>query len=340
MVDAEDLWQLFQRTNDLIAIIGFDGKVHALSPSWESLGWPVEELIQTPLTGLIHPDDLESSLAEGERVMTERQASQGFRNRYRCKDGSYRMLEWSAYPDDRRERFYTIARDVTLMASQEQSLTQHSEDLEAFAFMLAHDVRSPLRAVASLLGVLHRRKAAPRDDIEEILHMAIDRIRTADEMAGSLLAYARMGDDSLTVTDVDMQGIAGDIIAMFAETGQRVDHVEIQELPPCRGDATLLREALTNLVQNAIRHSEGPDGKVIVSGEHVDGAARYSVHDNGTGVAIQDVERIWEPLARGRQGGTGLGLAIVRRIARAHGGTVACDSGIGRGATFSFDIPV
>jgi signal transduction histidine kinase len=108
------------------------------------------------------------------------------------------------------------------------------------------------------------------------------------------------------------------------------------------GDPDALLRVLTNLLDNAIRHSRG---QVLLRAQHVNGDIRFEIADDGPGFASEDLPRVFEPLFRSDQaratamGGTGLGLAIARRLARAHGGDVEAANDRGGGARTTVVLP-
>jgi two-component system, OmpR family, phosphate regulon sensor histidine kinase PhoR len=115
-------------------------------------------------------------------------------------------------------------------------------------------------------------------------------------------------------------------------------------LPPVLGDASLLREVLQNLLDNAVQYTP-PGGQIDVDAEVRDGQAIITVTDTGIGIPLADQERIFERFyrvdaARSREvGGTGLGLSISKHIVEAHGGRIWVESDIGQGSRFHFSVP-
>jgi len=109
----EGLERLFMLSIDLLCIAGFDGLFKRLNPAWErTLGYSVEELLSKPYLDFIHPDDIESTIEEAQKLTTGAQTI-SFENRYRCKDGSYKWLQWSAAPSIEQQLIYAAARDIT-----------------------------------------------------------------------------------------------------------------------------------------------------------------------------------------------------------------------------------
>jgi PAS domain S-box-containing protein len=118
---------LFDMVPDLLCVASADGYFKWLNPAWESLlGFTVEELTGRPLVEFIHPDDVAGTLAEIEHQLKGSE-TKFFINRYRCKDGSYRWLEWHAVAGTDRSELYAVARDVTERYIAEQALRESEE---------------------------------------------------------------------------------------------------------------------------------------------------------------------------------------------------------------------
>jgi PAS domain S-box-containing protein/putative nucleotidyltransferase with HDIG domain len=116
---------------DLICTATFDGFFTRLNPSWERvLGYSVNELTARPFLDFVHPDDRAATLAEVERQTAAGQDVLNFQNRYHCKDGSYRWLEWTSRPDERAGMLFAVARDITARKQAEHALAEHKAALE------------------------------------------------------------------------------------------------------------------------------------------------------------------------------------------------------------------
>ncbi|MBF0570269.1 MAG: PAS domain-containing protein [Candidatus Omnitrophica bacterium] len=114
--------KLFKLSSDLMCIASTDGYFKELNPAWEKmLGYTLEELLQRPFVEFIHPDDVESTLKEVNE-QAKGKAAVNFINRYRCKDGSYKWLEWHSTPAKENTILYAVARDITEKIKIEQDL--------------------------------------------------------------------------------------------------------------------------------------------------------------------------------------------------------------------------
>jgi signal transduction histidine kinase len=192
--------------------------------------------------------------------------------------------------------------------------------------ILAHELRSPVAALGAI--------------VEAYPDAAPEQRRRLLELARSALAGIErlLADDataSLRIERIDAGALVRDVAETAALRGCRIEvRAEKADLA-VQGDPDRLRQALDNLVANAIGHSP-PDGVVSVAVGRVGDSVAMTVADQGEGIAAADLDRVFEPGLRltTDRPGSGLGLAVVRAIARAHGGEVEVESSPGQGSTF------
>ena len=219
-------------------------------------------------------------------------------------------------------------------------------ELESFSYSVSHDLRSPLRAINGYAHLLQEDYGGRLDDTARGY---LGRICAATERMGSLiddlLNLSRISRSRTEPTEVDLSGIATEVLreCAAAEPQRRVE----ARIEPClraRGDASLLRVALENLLGNAWKFSSRAEQASIEVGivESAQGPAFY-VRDNGEGFDPAYAAKLFQPFQRLHEiddfPGTGIGLATVKRIIDRHGGTIWASSEPGRGATFYFTLP-
>jgi signal transduction histidine kinase len=216
-----------------------------------------------------------------------------------------------------------------------------------FVSLVSHELRTPMAAVIGAARTLQQRwrELAPeqRDSFLDLIGGETGRLAT---LISDVLDTSRIdaGTFSFRFSNVEVARLVQDVVAT-AQLGQ--DEVRLradvrEPLPRVRGDSERIRQVLTNLIDNAIKHSPaGDEVEVRVYGE--DGRVRIDVRDHGPGIAPEDQRLIFEKFGRVTTGsvqpGTGLGLYIARSIAEAHGGTLDVSSAPQRGATFTLDLP-
>lgn len=211
-----------------------------------------------------------------------------------------------------------------------------------FAALVVHELRSPLAAMVGAARML-RARWPELDDAqrESLLALLADESGRVERLLGDLQDASRVvaGGFAYEFAEVDVGDLVEAAVAAARATGSDVSARLERSLPLVRGDADRLRQALDNLIGNAVRVSP-PGAEVQVGAERSDGAVRITVTDGGPGVAAADRERIFEAFEQaGNRPGAGLGLHVARTIAEAHGGTVELDSPPGEGATFALVLP-
>ena len=223
-------------------------------------------------------------------------------------------------------------------------LDRAMKDLEAFAYSVSHDLRTPLRAISGFSQIL---LDAEREQLSEDGRRMLDRVvHNALHMAqliDDILAYSRAGNKALEWCDVDTGRLARDVVEELRPAYPEVN-VVIADLPGVRGDATMLRQIFTNLIGNALKFSNCMEhGRVELSGHREGGDTVFVIRDNGVGFDMQYARKLFGMFQRMHSDsqfpGTGVGLAIVKRLVERHGGRIWADSEPGQGAVFSFTLP-
>ena len=224
-------------------------------------------------------------------------------------------------------------------------LERSNRDLEQFANIVAHDLKSPLRAVAQHLKLIKDRCAQRLDERAlRSLEFAVDGAQRMQTLIDALFTYARLGFAEPDFGVVDMHAILEntkcDLAAVIKESSAII---ESTELPKLHGNAILLSQLMQNLIANAIKYStKKPE-------IHIDAACagnvwRISVKDNGIGIPADQYGKIFAIFRRLHKEeeypGIGLGLAICERIVKQHNGTIEVESEPGKGSVFTFTLPI
>ena len=232
-------------------------------------------------------------------------------------------------------------------ASELARLRQTNEDLQAFAAMAAHDLRSPL-AVISMYAELVSEELEDGSFDPATAGERLHRIRRAADrgvaLVEDLLAYASIGSESLDIGAVDLTMLAQTVAAEHQASADRRVHVKVEMLPEVEGSLPLLRQLLSNLIGNAVKYTP-TDREVQI---RVDTAAGRSpdwmtirITDNGDPIPAEDRERLFVIFQRGKHQdvpGSGVGLAICQRVAEAHGGRVLLDPDYTDGNRFCIEL--
>ena len=167
-----------------------------------------------------------------------------------------------------------------------------------------------------------------------------------ETLVNDLLELSRLGRQELDRHAVDMHELATLVAEpMLAQAGSRVVRLEVGDLPTAWADASLIRQVLTNLLDNAFKFThQRPVAEITVGGRRQGGETVYFVADNGVGFDMSRGDRLFGVFQRLHSDevykGTGVGLALVKRIVLRHGGRVWAEGQVGAGAKFHFALPV
>ena len=233
------------------------------------------------------------------------------------------------------------------VAARTLELRQLNDDLSAFGYSCAHDLRTPLRAIDGFSRILLEEagEALPPDQ-----RVCLDRILANTQRMGELidavLDFSRIGSKSPEVQRINPGLLVRDVVA--AHPGYRDDRqvrVDIAPLPETLADPVLFRQVWQNLIDNALKFSRSqPVSEIRVEGWVEGNRACYAVSDNGPGFDPAQAHRMFRVFERlhptSDHPGVGAGLAIVARIVSRHGGRIRAESPPGTGARFVIDMPL
>jgi signal transduction histidine kinase len=267
--------------------------------------------------------------------------------------------------DEARRLNETLEEQV---AERTADLSRANEEIQRFAYIVSHDLRSPLvnvmgftseleEAAQPLAALVDRAeteapalltdeaRSAAREDLPE----AIGFIRTStakmDRLINAILKLSREGRRVVAPEPLDLAAIADGVVASMRQViDARGAKVEVRRpLPEVVSDRVGVEQILSNLIENAVKYLQpGRPGRVSVVGGREGGRVRLSVIDNGRGIAPGDHQRVFDLFRRSGaqdQPGEGIGLAHVRALAYRLGGAIDVESRLGEGSTFTLTLP-
>jgi PAS domain S-box-containing protein len=362
VIDDEEGARFFEMSLDLLSIAGVDGFLKRVNPSWTRvLGWTEEEMTSRPSIELVHPDDREATLAARAQLVGGTPLI-ALTNRYLCKDGSHRWIDWRCVPVLERGLIYAAARDVTakheadLAHAQLQRQLMFSDrmmSLGTLAAGMAHEINNPLTYVMAnleltreeLRGLVDAPSTARVSGIEEMLDDACLGAERVRKIVLGLKTFSRADEERRATMDVK-PALEMAVRMVHGEIRHRAMLVtDYRETPLVEADEGRLGQVFVNLLVNAAQSI--PEGAMEASSIRVmastaaDGGAVVEVSDTGIGIPDALQVRIFEPFFTTKEVGvgTGLGLSICHNIVTGLGGRISVTSAVGHGSTFRVWLP-
>ncbi len=350
-IQAEEERDRFFRVSlDLLCIAGTDGYFKRINPAWsELLGYTEQELLSRPFLDFVHPDDIQPTLMEVEKLANG-EPTISFINRYRCANGEYKFLSWKTTPHG--DMLYAAANDITELKHSEEKLKniavelkRSNQELEQFAYVASHDLQEPLRMVSSFTQLLEKRYKDKIDDqANTYISFAVDGANRMQKLINDLLDFSR-----ITTRGKDFEPVDANSEIKLVLTGMKLAveeanaQVTFDKLPSIMADKSQFGRLLQNLIGNAIKFTRpGIPPQVHISASDKDDSWLFSVKDNGIGIDQEFKDKIFVIFqrlhAKSAYKGTGIGLAVCKRIVERHGGTIWFESIPGQGTKFLFTI--
>jgi light-regulated signal transduction histidine kinase (bacteriophytochrome) len=246
--------------------------------------------------------------------------------------------------DQLQRRYYLSSRRLEQrVAARTAELQQLVRNLEGFSYSIAHDLRSPLRAINGYSVILKESLDGRMDDEESALFERIAKNCTRmGDLIDDILAYSRINRDTMHFAQTDLAALARSVAAELREHYPNTS-VDIGPIGSVRGDPAMLRQLLANLVENAHKFSAKRDQPHVELGrQDQDGETVFFVCDNGVGFDIAYADKLFGMFQRMHAdsdfAGTGVGLAIVKRIVERHAGRIWARAEPDRGACFYFTL--
>ncbi len=272
------------------------------------------------------------------------------------------LRRWHLSPETTRGRYIEVTESAIAIGDVPHRLRVFHDATAMFRvertraeFMgvVSHELRNPLASIYGFLNILAQERVGPLTEMQrDFLESASLSVRQLWRLVDDIndLVQSDLGRLRLQREPVEVGAVVRAAITnatpLLANARMRVETAIAPSLPPTMADPVRLHQILNILLSNAMKFSE-PGTAIHVAVAVVDDAIRVSVRDTGPGIALEDIERIFERFVKGTNipqqdaSGLGLGLAVVRQLVAAHGGRIWVESGqLATGSTFVFTIPL
>lgn len=358
--DLEAKFRLaFEASPSGMIILDASGRITLANAEMEHMfGYPAGELIGSPISRLVPEEIREQQEAlltayvadPAPRHIGLANALTGLR-----RDGRRFPIEVGLQPirTYRELLILMVVVDVSerreaeaLIASKTAELERSNAELEQFAYVASHDLREPLRMVASYTELLSERYRGRLDDrADKYIGYVVDGARRMQQLVADLLALSRVGTQGKPLVPVDAGAVVANVLrAMSRAIADAGASISVAPLPVVAADETQLGQLFQNLISNALKF-RAPDRVPAIAIDAVPAGVlwEFTVSDNGIGIDRQYSDRIFQMFqrlhGRGQYEGNGIGLAIAKKIVERHGGRIWFESAPGEGTTFHVVLP-
>jgi PAS domain S-box-containing protein len=342
-----------------------DGPCDYLSKQWvEYTGIPEAEQLGYRWLEQLHPEDRDRTISTWMEKVINRE-SFNIEFRIRKNNGEYRWFKTRAVPihdnggniikwfgsntdfDDvikAREKINQLNKDLEKRVIERTTELQiANKELEAFSYSVSHDLRAPLRAINGFIQMLLEDYVEKLDDEGKRIGAIIQgNSRKMGVLIDDLLAFSRLNRMKMALSRINMEELVREAVKELEDLGtDRKIGITIRHLPQVKGDRSLLKQVITNLLSNSIKFTRPREEAVIEIGNFKkDHQSIYYIKDNGVGFNMKYADKIFDVFQRLHSEkefeGTGIGLALVHRIISRHGGKIWVEAELNKGATFYF----
>jgi signal transduction histidine kinase len=259
-------------------------------------------------------------------------------------------LKLAAIDSDRQAHQTSLRRALADLAQAlrdrdrvQTDLERSNRDLDEFAYAASHDLRAPLRGIANLAQWLEEDLGSELPaSARQQLELLRSRVHRMEALIDGILKYSRAGRTQESARLVDIDEVLRETIELVAAPpGARIQVAG--SMPQLQTERAQLQQVFLNLISNAVKHARRGDPQIEISAVDQNEFVRFTVADNGPGIAPQYHDRIWGMFqtleSRDQVEGTGIGLATVKKLVERRGGRVGVESAEGSGARFFFLWP-
>jgi signal transduction histidine kinase len=253
------------------------------------------------------------------------------------------ILNHEAIEQQLRDRTIELEQINLILSRSTHLLEDRNQELDDFSHIASHDLQAPLRGIANLAEWLASdlEGKLPIENQQQ-LKLIQSRVLQMNALINGLLQYARVGRENIDTSPVNLSQLLAEVVDLLDPP------IEFQiqfplDLPSIDTQTLLLKQVLSNLIGNAIKYRDRPNGKVEILLEDRESCLQFKIVDDGLGIAPEDQKKIFgifqTLVSHDDLKGTGIGLTIVKKIVESRGGAIWVESELGKGSTFSFTWP-
>ena len=318
------------------------------------LGYKPEEVVGRSPFSFMPPEIAQKLKKEFSEIAKNKETFYDMEHVNIRKDGQKVYLSASGVPilDEKGNLlgYRGVDKDITEKKKAEELKNQllkklevANKELKDFAYIVSHDLKAPLRAISTLAGWISQDYADKFDeDGKEQMSLLISRVNRMHKLIEGVLQYSRVGRIVEEKVKVDLNEVASGVIDILAPPENIKITIE-NKLPTVVFEPTRIHQVFQNLISNAIKYMDKPEGLIKIGCSEEKDVWKLYVADNGPGIDQKHFEKIFQIFqtlhARDEIDSTGVGLTTVKKIIEMYGGKIWVESELGKGSTFFFTIP-
>lgn len=371
LAESERLYRsVLNSVQEVIFQTDLEGHWTFLSPAWADITeYSIAESLYQPWTNYIYLDDHpQECLQKFQNLINGIQTSYVLEFRSPTKGGNFRWLEMDIQLNCNAEgeiigsygtinditprkqteavlaaRAHEMAQLNAILLATTAQLEKRNQELDQFAYVASHDLKAPLRAIANLSEWLEEDLEDKLDeDTQHQMNLLRGRVHRMENLINGLLQYSRVGRVEANKEHISVGQLLEEVIDLLDFPSEFT--LEIQaEMPTLTTERLALQQVFSNLISNAIKHHDRPDGRITISVQEQGKFYQFAVTDDGPGIAPEYQEKVFAIFqtlkARDQAENTGIGLAIVKKIVETYHGKIQLSSQVGVGSTFQFTWP-
>jgi len=242
-----------------------------------------------------------------------------------------------------KERTNELMNANNQLTDMLQKVENTNQELSDFASIVSHDLKAPLRGIKTLANwILDDYQDKFDEQAKEQMNLLLGRIERMYNLIDGILRYSKVGWFEEEKVNVDMDKFVQEMIDMVVPP-ENIEVVIESQLPAIQCQETHMMQLFQNLVSNAIKYMDKPQGRIKIECVDVDGFWQFSIADNGPGIEEKHFKRIFNMFqalsVKEEFEGTGVGLTVAKKIVELYGGKIWVESQVGQGSTFFFTLP-
>lgn len=346
---SEALAPFFNQSIDGLCIANFEGYFVDINPGFtEMLGYSKEELMSKKISEFIYEEDRELTAKKRQKIL-KNVPLVNFENRYVRKSGELIWLHWTSVPLTDQGLVYAIAKDITHKKELQKEQLSHLHDLslankelKQLNYTTAHDLRSPINNLISLVNLIDLNKIDDLETQEILAMMIVSTNGLIDTMNAQIDAFKEIDTAKRPLSKTDLMEVFNkvqhSIGSLIKQSGTEF-HIDFSMLPVIWFNPKALESVFLNLITNSIKYCKSGVPPIIsLHSTNEDGKCMLRYTDNGIGFDMAKVGHQLFKLNQGHNGGNnskGVGLYLVHQKVTDNGGSIEVDSKVNQGTTFT-----